>query len=87
MKSVTALEAKTRFGELLERVMSGEEVIITRHDKPVARMIPEGVSRSEEVKKAVDGLLAFQKKIDARAGDRIPRDWKNLKKLVEEGRE
>ena len=87
MKSVTALEAKTRFGELLERVMKGEEVVITRHDKAVARMIPEGACRSEEVRKAVDGLLKLQKKIHAAAGDRIPRDWKTLKKLVEEGRE
>jgi len=35
MESVTALEAKTRFGQLLERVVQGEEVIITRHEKPV----------------------------------------------------
>jgi prevent-host-death family protein len=35
MESVTALEAKTRFGQLLERVARGEEVIITRYDKPV----------------------------------------------------
>ena len=42
MAKVTAFEAKTRFGELLERVANGEEVVITRHDKPVARLIPEG---------------------------------------------
>ena len=28
MESVTALEAKTRFGQLLERVAQGEEIII-----------------------------------------------------------
>ena len=37
MSKVTAFEAKTRFGELLERVARGEEVVITRHDKVVAR--------------------------------------------------
>jgi prevent-host-death family protein len=41
MASVTAFEAKTRFGELLERVSKGEEVVITRHDKAVARLVPE----------------------------------------------
>jgi prevent-host-death family protein len=33
MTKVTAFEAKTRFGELLDRVSKGEEVVITRHDK------------------------------------------------------
>ena len=42
MNTVTALEAKTRFGELLDRVARGEEIVITRHDKPVARIVPEG---------------------------------------------
>ena len=42
MSKVTAFEAKTRFGELLERVSRGEEVVITRHDKVVARHVPEG---------------------------------------------
>ena len=48
MASVTAFEAKTRFGELLERVARGEEVVITRHDKPVARLIPEGSRRTDD---------------------------------------
>lgn len=41
MISVTALEAKTRFGEPLDRVDRGEEIVITRHERPVARMVPE----------------------------------------------
>lgn len=86
MKSVTALEAKTRFGELLERVMGGEEIIITRHDKPVARIVPEGNMPSEEVKRAVDGLLALQEETRAYGGDRTPKDWATFKKIVDEGR-
>ncbi len=35
MARVSAFEAETRFGELLERVTNGEEIVITRHDKPV----------------------------------------------------
>lgn len=42
MSIVTAFQAKTRFGELLDRVARGEEVVITRHAKPVARIVPEG---------------------------------------------
>ena len=63
MAKVTAFEAKTRFGELLERVAKGEEVVITRHDKPVARLIPEGVQRLDEVRRSVQGLRDLQQRI------------------------
>ena len=48
MSTVSAFEAKTRFGELLERVARGEEIVITRHDRPVARIVPEGQPRSQK---------------------------------------
>ena len=38
MATVPAFEAKTRFGELLDRVIAGEEIVITRHGRPVAHM-------------------------------------------------
>jgi len=34
--TVTAFEAKIRFDELLEWVAGGEEIVITRHEKPIA---------------------------------------------------
>ena len=33
-------EAKTHFSKLLARVLSGEEVVIAKAGKPVARMLP-----------------------------------------------
>ncbi len=33
-------EAKTHFSKLLERVLNGEEVIIAKAGKPVARILP-----------------------------------------------
>jgi prevent-host-death family protein len=36
---VGAFEAKTKFSELLERVRQGEEITITRHEKPIARLV------------------------------------------------
>ena len=33
-------EAKTHFSKLLERVLNGEEVIIAKAGKPVARLLP-----------------------------------------------
>jgi prevent-host-death family protein len=70
MTKVTAFEAKTRFGELLERVAGGEEIVITRHDKPVARVVPEGVPRQDQVRRAVEGLRQLQRRIEKRRGGR-----------------
>ena len=38
--TVGAYDAKTHFSELLERVAGGEEVTITKHGSPVARLVP-----------------------------------------------
>jgi antitoxin (DNA-binding transcriptional repressor) of toxin-antitoxin stability system len=50
------------FGQLLERVAQGEEFIITLHDKPVARLIPEGRGNLESVRAAVTGLFELRGK-------------------------
>jgi prevent-host-death family protein len=39
MAEVGILEAKTHLSRLIERVEKGEEVVITRHGKPVARLV------------------------------------------------
>ena len=38
--AVGAYEARTHFSELLEKVESGEEITITKHGTPVARLVP-----------------------------------------------
>ncbi len=40
MKEIGAFEAKDALSALLDLVEAGEEVIITRHGKPVARLVP-----------------------------------------------
>ena len=49
MREIGAFEAKNRLGHLLDLVEQGEEVVITRHGKPVARLVPPktGFSRAE----------------------------------------
>ena len=37
---IEAFEVKNKLGLLLHRVEKGEEIIITRHGKPVARLVP-----------------------------------------------
>lgn len=84
MSTITAFEAKTRFGELLERVSKGEEVIITRHDKPVARLIPEGVPRREDVLRALVGLADLRQRIHKRT--RASLSNREIRSAIEEGR-
>jgi prevent-host-death family protein len=49
MASVNIHEAKTHFSRLLERVATGEEVVIAKAGKPVARLVPYGQRPSRRV--------------------------------------
>jgi len=40
MSTYNVHEAKTHFSKLLERVLKGEEVVIAKAGKPVARILP-----------------------------------------------
>jgi len=84
MATVTAFEAKTRFGELLERVSKGEEVVITRHDKPVARLVPEGARRLDDVRRAVAGLRELQQRIRRRSRAKL--SDREVRAAIDEGR-
>jgi prevent-host-death family protein len=84
MATVTAFEAKTRFGELLDRVSRGEEVVITRHDKAVARLVPEGAPRLDEVRRSVEGLRALQQRIRRRTKAKL--DDREVRAAIDHGR-
>ena len=86
MASVTAFEAKTRFGQLLERVVRGEEVVITRHEKPVARLIPEGRASLASVRDAAARLRALQKRIAKRTSGQSKLSLDDIQSAVKEGR-
>ena len=85
MATVTALEAKTRFGELLDRVARGEEIVITRHERPVARIIPEGRPALSEVRQAVSELQALRQEMAHRRGFK-PLTDKEIRDAIAEGR-
>jgi prevent-host-death family protein len=85
MSTVTALEAKTRFGELLDRVARGEEIVITRHDKAIARIVPEGGRSLDKVRRAVEDLRALRQEIAQRKGFK-PLTDKEIKDAINEGR-
>jgi prevent-host-death family protein len=41
MAEIGMHEAKTQLSKLVERAEAGEEIVITRHGKPAARLVPE----------------------------------------------
>jgi prevent-host-death family protein len=53
MTTVGAFEAKTHFAQLLQRVERGEEVVITRRGKEVARLVPAATKHDKEAAMAV----------------------------------
>lgn len=78
MRTVGAFEAKTQLSALLDVVERGEEVLITRHGKPVARLVPAEVVDRERVTEAIEKLKAL------RAGSTlVGLSWKELR---DEGR-
>lgn len=63
MESIGLFEAKTHLSELIARAERGEEVIITRHNKPVAKLVPigrEGAQGAQRRQAALDALQAFE---------------------------
>jgi len=59
MKTVGAFEAKTHLSSLLEKVARGEEILITRHGKPLARLVPVASSGRERRLEAISHLRSF----------------------------
>jgi prevent-host-death family protein len=58
MIKVGAFEAKTQFSALLDKVEKGEDVVITRHGKPVARLVKADAASLEEVDAAIARIKA-----------------------------
>jgi len=62
MREIQASEAKAHLAQLLDDVERGETLVITRHGRPIARIVPEVDRRQEEVDKAIAGIRELQKR-------------------------
>ncbi|TAF99303.1 MAG: type II toxin-antitoxin system prevent-host-death family antitoxin [Betaproteobacteria bacterium] len=59
---IGAFEAKNKFGTLLDWVEAGDEVVITRRGRVVARMVsPNAGHDRAEARRAAEALLAATK--------------------------
>jgi prevent-host-death family protein len=78
MKKVGAYEAKTHLPRLLEQVKEGEEIIITKHDLPVA------VLKSYQSEQQVDARVVIDNIYKLRESNRLA--GLSIRDLIEEGR-
>jgi len=61
MELIGSYEAKTHLPALLERVAKGEEIIITKHGVPIARLVPVENKRHRDVRSVIEELKIFRK--------------------------
>lgn len=100
MTSIDAAEATMQFAPLLKRVERGEEVVITRHGKPVAKLVsvedPDQEAHTEEPGAArldsADRLIADMRALRERTAvfhretGQPPVTAGEIKRWIEEGR-
>ena len=85
-QSIGLFEAKTHFSELVARAEAGDEVIITRHNKPVAKLVPMSEVSPQQLarrRKAVSGMQAIGAEVAARGK---PISQQEILEWIREGR-
>jgi prevent-host-death family protein len=83
MTEIGTFEAKNRLSELLDRAERGEEVVITRRGKPVAKLVPIKAGHDrDQAREAVRRIRELAKEMNLG-----PFDWEEWKKHRNEGRE
>lgn len=61
MREIQASEAKTHLPSLLDEVERGESIVITRHGRAIARLIPERDEKREDIRRAIAEMKAARK--------------------------
>jgi prevent-host-death family protein len=79
LSTVGAYEAKTHLAELLDRVERGERILITRHGRAVAQLVPVPGAPDRTVDEAIEGIRGFRK--GRRLGPGL-----TVRDLIEDGR-
>ena len=63
MRKVQSSEAKARLPQFLDDVERGETIIITRHGRPVAYLVPAPTRDQDRVRRAIEGILALRREV------------------------
>jgi len=86
VSEIGAFEAKNTLGSLLDRVERGEEIVITRHGKAVARLVPNGNRVDQSQAQAAFDRIRERARRLKNNKPREAFDWPVLKKLRDQGR-
>jgi prevent-host-death family protein len=78
MKKVGSYEAKTHLPQLLEQVAKGEQITITKHGVPIAKLIPARPEKSRDLKRVIAEIREFR--------ERHPLKGLSIREMIEEGR-
>jgi prevent-host-death family protein len=78
METVGAYEAKTHLPKLLERVLKGERITITKHGVPVAVLQPPDPQKNVDTKSVIAELRKFR--------DKHSLEGLSIREMIEEGR-
>lgn len=62
MREIQASEAKTHLPQLLDEVERGETLVITRHGRAIARIVPEPLQQQKEIDEAIAGIKTLRKR-------------------------
>ena len=84
MATISLAEAESRIHELLDRVSRGEEIVVTKDDRPIARLVPERRPEADRVRQAVENLRALQQDMTKRGF--VPLTDEEILSAVREGR-
>ncbi len=68
-------EAKTHFSRLIERVLAGEEIVISRAGNPVAKLVPVDKKTSRRAPGSARGQVVVAEDFDAPLPEEILRDF------------
>jgi prevent-host-death family protein len=62
MREIQSSDVKARLPEYLDAVERGETIVVTRHGKPVAHLVPAPAARGDQVRRALEGIQELKKK-------------------------
>lgn len=79
MTTIDSFTAKTHLPQLIERVIRGEKIFITRHGKPAAMLVPAPAGETPDVREVIKKTRAL------RRGNVLGKNL-SLRELIEEGR-
>src|SRR5579864_4192714 len=68
LREVQASEAKTHLPQLLDEVERGATIVITRHGRRIARLVPEAARRQQEIDEALDNIKKLGRQIQEETG-------------------